>query len=161
MKRCSEVDSAFHSTRIFWGRHKKGDKQAVILANWEEAAADQDVPKRRSHQKGKGTNFILSFSPDAWIFSWKSASLPLKMLKFSGESYKCSKSNLALLWKKYSTIFMAHSSPLNSCSKLGFFPEALQTDKIITVQTSEISLCFCCIWSNSQSRQRGGTIEQL
>lgn len=33
MKRCSEVDSAFHSTRIFWKGHKKGDKQAMILAS--------------------------------------------------------------------------------------------------------------------------------
>lgn len=53
---------------------------------------------------------------------------------------------------------MAHSSPLNSCSKLGFFPEALQTDKIITVQTSEISLCNCCIWSNSQGG--GGGVQE-
>lgn len=58
---------------------------------------------------------------------------------------------------------MSHSSPLNSCSKLVFFPEALQTDKIKTVQTSEISLCVTAAYGVivSQDRGEGKATEQF
>lgn len=80
MKRCAEVGSAFYSTHIFWERHKKRDKQEMIVASWEVAVADQDVPQRRSHQKGKDIDFTLSF--------------PLLLIIFSSSS-----ENTAIFWR--------------------------------------------------------------